>query len=125
MDEGASLIFLLLLSAVSLGIYFIPYIVAKRNKKQNAGAIGALNFFLGWTLVGWVVALVWAMSKDVSATQIQSPVIVNPPPLPPATSAQKKCPDCAEKVLAEAKKCRYCGHEFNQTLAGVGACQRL
>lgn len=24
----------------------------------------------------------------------------------------RQCPDCAEWVLAEARKCRYCGHEF-------------
>ncbi len=24
----------------------------------------------------------------------------------------KACPDCAEMVLAAARKCRYCGHEF-------------
>src|SRR5258708_7290805 len=103
--------------AICVGIYFIPYIIAKSNKKQNAGAIGALNFFLGWTLVGWVVALVWAMSKDVSQPAPQ--VLVNvpaPTPLPSPLAlpaAQKKCPDCAEMVLAEAKKCRFCGHEFS------------
>lgn len=105
----------LLIVAVGLLIYFIPYIVAKQNKKQNAGAIGALNFFLGWTLVGWVVALVWAMSKDavMPAPQIQVSVPTALPPPPPLPVAQKKCPDCAELVLAEAKKCRFCGHEFS------------
>lgn len=32
--------------------------------KDNAGAIFALNLFLGWTFIGWVIALVWALTKD-------------------------------------------------------------
>jgi hypothetical protein len=28
-------------------------------------AIGVLNFFLGWTLLGWIGALVWACTADV------------------------------------------------------------
>ena len=38
---------------VIISIYFIPLIVALANKKRNAAAIGALNFFLGWSVVGW------------------------------------------------------------------------
>jgi len=26
-----------------------------------------LNLFLGWTLIGWIVALVWASTVDVPA----------------------------------------------------------
>jgi hypothetical protein len=42
-------------------IYFIPTFVAL-NKKYTAG-IFITNFFLGWTLLGWVGALVWAVSS--------------------------------------------------------------
>ena len=47
---------------ILLAVYFIPTMAGA--KKRNAGAIFVLNLFLGWTLVGWVVALVWACTKD-------------------------------------------------------------
>ncbi|MGS2741871.1 superinfection immunity protein [Sinomicrobium sp. M5D2P17] len=34
------------------------------KRKKNAIAIGALNFFLGWTLLGWVVSLVWSLTSE-------------------------------------------------------------
>jgi len=46
-------------------LYFLPAIVAFGRSKRDAGAILALNFFLGWTAIGWVIALVWAMKQDV------------------------------------------------------------
>lgn len=45
--------------------YFLPAIIAFAKSKRDAGAILVLNFFLGWTLIGWVVALVWALKQDV------------------------------------------------------------
>jgi Superinfection immunity protein len=37
--------------------YFLPSIVALARSKRNTLPIFLLNLFLGWTLVGWVVAL--------------------------------------------------------------------
>jgi hypothetical protein len=45
-------------------LYFLPSITAKRNHKANYNAIRTLNILTGWTLVGWVVAMVWATAKD-------------------------------------------------------------
>jgi len=57
---------------VALLIYFLPSFVAHR--KQNANAILILNLFLGWTLLGWVAALVWALtSEQKSAATVQPP----------------------------------------------------
>lgn len=55
---------------VGLIIYFLPAIIAMNRKKTNTSAILALNLFLGWTFVGWVVALVWAYSVDAAALLI-------------------------------------------------------
>ena len=44
-----------------IGIYFLPWFVAlSRSKKQHPqqGSIFVLNLFLGWTFLGWVVALI-------------------------------------------------------------------
>ena len=43
-------------------IYFIPTLVAASRDHHNRGAIVALNIFLGWTFIGWVIALVWALT---------------------------------------------------------------
>jgi hypothetical protein len=50
-----------ILIIIGLAVYFIPAIVG--YKKKNAIGITLLNVFLGWTIVGWVVALVWAVSS--------------------------------------------------------------
>lgn len=46
-----------------LALYFVPLLVAMRNERENTTAIGLLNLFLGWTLIGWVGALVWASTN--------------------------------------------------------------
>jgi len=53
--------FLFVIVAI-LGFYFLPTIVGR--KKKNATAIFVLNFFLGWTFIGWLIALIWATTKD-------------------------------------------------------------
>lgn len=67
-DNGEAFAILSTISTVGIliigGIYFIPSIIALVRKKRNKIAIIALNFFLGWSLIGWVVALVWALKKD-------------------------------------------------------------
>ncbi|MBI3453824.1 MAG: superinfection immunity protein [Rhodospirillales bacterium] len=51
------LAFLLALLAV---IYFVPTVVAAGRAHHQTLAIFMLNLFLGWTFLGWVLALVWA-----------------------------------------------------------------
>jgi hypothetical protein len=46
---------------VILALYFIPTIVAYVRHVPNAGSVVVINVFLGWTLIGWVVALAMAV----------------------------------------------------------------
>jgi hypothetical protein len=56
-----------LIFGLGLAVYLLPTIVG--SSKSNIGAIFVLNLFLGWTLIGWVVALVWAMTNDEKPIQ--------------------------------------------------------
>lgn len=61
MDQGVSMATMIWV-ALAVTIYFLPSIVAG-NRNRAVGPVFVLNLFLGWTLVGWVVALVWAMTE--------------------------------------------------------------
>lgn len=56
--------------------YFGPTFVGWR--KPNAFSIFAMNLFLGWTVIGWIVALVWALSADSPAGKKPAPAQVEP-----------------------------------------------
>lgn len=47
-------------------IYLCPTCIAARRNHNNRAAIGIINIFLGWTLIGWVVSLAWAFSDNVT-----------------------------------------------------------
>ena len=57
------LLFAVLITLLSL-FYFLPFAIAFNRKRANTGAIFALNLFLGWSLIGWVVTLVWALKEE-------------------------------------------------------------
>lgn len=112
--------------------YFFPTVEALIRKSPDTLAIGVLNFFLGWTLVGWVVALVWSVRTSETATPKPSiPYASAKPSLtttshPPAYTPMlpdvpkkvvrdtKQCPFCAEEVKAEAIICKHCRSDISQ-----------
>jgi len=50
------------ITSIVLFFYLIPTILGR--KKRKAAKIAVLNLFLGWTVIGWIVALVFASTKD-------------------------------------------------------------
>jgi hypothetical protein len=50
---------------VGIGLYLLPALIAAaRDKTHGAAGVFLLNIFLGWTLIGWLVAFMWACSGD-------------------------------------------------------------
>lgn len=89
--------FILLLIGVIL--YFLPTIIALARHARIAGAVVVVNLFLGWTFIGWVVAL--AMACGSAEEPRYNPLTV-------------KCPRCnAEQNIAvgqptfECWQCKY------------------
>ena len=50
------------LLVILIGLYFMPTVVAVVRRHHNGNSIAVLNLVAGWTLIGWVVALVWSVS---------------------------------------------------------------
>jgi len=46
---------------IIIAFYFIPSIIAMWRVHKDIKKIFILNLFLGWTLIGWVIALIWAV----------------------------------------------------------------
>lgn len=45
-------------------VYLLPTFIAYRKDKKDKLAILLINIFLGSTFIGWVIALVWALTTD-------------------------------------------------------------
>ena len=54
-DPGGLLVVLVLL-------YFVPSIIAFRRMHHKRRAITGLNILLGWSVLGWIVAFLWALT---------------------------------------------------------------
>ena len=52
----------IVLAVLSVG-YMLPWMIAALRGKSNHWAVMVLNLLLGWTLIGWVVALVMAVNS--------------------------------------------------------------
>lgn len=54
----------LIILGLAAFIYFIPSVVAHSQNRRQRGAIFMLNLLAGWTVLGWIAAMVWACVED-------------------------------------------------------------
>jgi T4 superinfection immunity protein/zinc ribbon protein len=77
-------------------LYFLPTIVG-RNKADFTGIL-LLNLLLGWTVIGWFAALIWACAADREVPVRYVPV-----------SSGRFCSHCGTLGPAGARFCSACG----------------
>jgi hypothetical protein len=54
---------------IAIALYVTPAVIAFTRKSQNRVPILVVDLLLGWTVVGWVAMLVWAIvSKPETAS---------------------------------------------------------
>lgn len=81
--------------ALATVMYFLPSILG--HNKRDAAGIFLVNFFLGWTIIGWVVALFWACTAE---TRMPMMVVAGP---------GHYCSQCGTAGIFGARYCAACG----------------
>ena len=72
--ELLSFLFFILLFILGT-LYFIPAIIAYACNKKGRNGVLLVNFLLGWTVVGWAIVLIWALSSPIDKSVPHSLVI--------------------------------------------------
>ncbi len=67
-DGGLALVGLIIIVGC-IALYFLPAIVAFNRKHNSRVAILVVDFFFGWSFVGWVIALIWSFTGDTEANR--------------------------------------------------------
>lgn len=57
-----------IVAGIFLVVYYLPIIIAIKRRHQNIIGLGILNFFFGWTIIGWFAALIWSVSHNESSS---------------------------------------------------------
>ena len=72
MNEPISWFSLQVLLGFLVGLYMLPGIIALARHHHQSIAIVVLNVVAGWTVIGWVVALVWSRTATKENVKVRS-----------------------------------------------------
>jgi hypothetical protein len=101
--EDPTVLVMMALVLASMFGCLLPWIVARSRKHQSSKAILAVCVLLGWTGIGWVVALIWSLTAVQNGTPAAARPRVDP--------NRKSCRACREPIDPAATICPHCRTE--------------
>lgn len=101
---GPAIMFVAVFFVFSIAFYFLPGIIASIRGHRQQAAIWLIDILLGWTFIGWVVALVWACTTPEILTRfVPMPAPRPHPAVDPATEIERYARLHASGALTEAE----------------------
>ena len=83
--------------AFSVLLYFLPAIIGRH--KRDAAGIFLVNLLFGWTVIGWIIAMIWACaSEDYGQVRFVE-----------AAAGRRYCCQCGSATYPGAHFCTACG----------------
>jgi Superinfection immunity protein len=74
------------IAVVSAGVYLLPVLIGWARRVPDLGAVAVIDIMLGWTFLGWVVALAMAFRSADQASPVVHLVQNLQPPSPPPSA---------------------------------------
>jgi hypothetical protein len=65
-----SIAVLITFGLIVLGAYFLPSLIANGRRHHNTNAITVTNIFFGWTVLGWLICLIWSFTNKATPPTI-------------------------------------------------------
>ena len=72
-SSAGSPVLTVILIIFAIAAYWAPSLVAGIRHVPNLGSVTVINLFLGWTVIGWIVALAMACRSVPAVTPAQPP----------------------------------------------------
>jgi hypothetical protein len=88
-------------------LYFLSAYLARNH--PNFTGILLLNIFAGWTFIGWIIALVWALSSQRQGQPVAPAQPAAGNAAQPSASPGFFCSACGKPCVSGATFCSSCG----------------
>ena len=53
--------------------YLLPTLIASQRDTNHQGTIFFINLLFGWTILGWIAALIWAVVEQPKVAPLPAP----------------------------------------------------